>query len=95
MFNCKFIIFVSKDFRKALVKMFDAKRLDCVFYEHYSTEKKFAHFVLECIPLDMSVSNMAPIYFKKAIQEAESEWAENKSIIDLKKQNLRKTVIIF
>lgn len=74
--------------------MFDARRLDCVFYEQYSTEKKHSHLVIECIPLGMSVSNLAPIYFKKALLESESEWAQNRSIIDLKKQNLRKTVNI-
>ncbi len=30
--------------------------------------------------------------FLQAILEAESEWAENKSIIDLKNQNIRKSV---
>ena len=85
----------KKEFRQTLVKMFDSKCLDCVFLEQYSTSKKYAHMVIECIPLDRSVSNLAPIYFKKAILESESEWAQNKSIIDLKKLSLRKTVIIY
>jgi hypothetical protein len=81
-----------QEFRRALVKMFNSKRMDCVFFEQYSLNKKYSHLIIECIPLDMSVSSMAPIYFKKAIQEAESEWCENKSIIDLKKQNIRKSI---
>ena len=72
--------------------MFDARNMDCVFYEQYSTEKKFSHLIIECVPLDKEVSNLAPIYFKKALLESESEWAENKKIIDLKTQGLRKIV---
>ncbi len=44
--------------------MFEPKRIDCVFFEQYSQSKKYSHMVIECVPLDMSVSNMAPIYFK-------------------------------
>jgi hypothetical protein len=72
--------------------MFDKKHYDCIFFEQYSTEKRYSHMVIECIPLPKNVSNLAPIYFKKAINESESEWSENKSIIDLKKQGLRKTI---
>ena len=35
------------------------------------------------------------IFNQKAILESESEWAQNKSIIDLKQKDLRKTVINF
>lgn len=40
----------------------------------------------------MDVSNMAPIYFKKAIVESESEWSTNKKIIDLKEQSIRNAI---
>lgn len=81
-----------QEFRKALVKMFEQKRIDCIFYEQHSVSKKFNHMVIECVPLNQSCSNLAPIYFKKAILESESEWAQNKSIIDLKQKDLRKTI---
>ena len=32
---------------------------------------------------------------KKAIMESESEWSDNKSIIDLSKQDIRKSVGFF
>jgi hypothetical protein len=45
--------------------MFDAKKMDCIFYEHYSNETRYTnHMVIECIPLQNNVSNLAPIYFK-------------------------------
>ncbi len=38
------------------------------------------------------IRNKNILKFLQAILEAESEWAENKSIIDLKNQNIRKSV---
>lgn len=81
-----------QQFKRALVRMFEKKRMDCVFIEHYSLERKYSHLTIECIPLEMSVASMAPIYFKKAINESESEWATNKSIVNLKEKNLRSTI---
>lgn len=51
-------------FRNALVKMFEAKDLDCVFLETNMSMKKRYHMVYECIPLPKEVGDMAPIYFK-------------------------------
>lgn len=80
------------DFKRALVSMFEKKRLDCVFLELYSTEKKHSHLIIECIPIGMNCSNLGPIYFKKAILESESEWATNKGLIDLKEKQLRNAI---
>lgn len=84
------------EYKKSLVSMFDQRNRECVFIEHYGpTDRKYSHLVIECIPLDKSVSNMAPIYFKKAIVESENEWsAQNKSLIQLNQEKqLRKAVI--
>lgn len=81
-----------QQFKRALVRMFEKKRMDCVFIEHYSIERKYLHLTIECIPLEMNVANMAPIYFKKAINESESEWATNKNIVNLKEKDLRNTI---
>lgn len=51
-------------FRKALVKMFEDKGLDCIFLETNMSMKKQYHMVYECIPLPKEVGDMAPIYFK-------------------------------
>ena len=40
------------------------------------------HFLTECIPIDMSEAEFAPMYFQKAFQEAEGLWATNKAVIN-------------
>uniref|UniRef100_A0A8B9IX30 CWF19-like protein 2 n=1 Tax=Amazona collaria TaxID=241587 RepID=A0A8B9IX30_9PSIT len=79
-------------FRNALVKMFEAKDLDCVFLETNLSLKKRYHMVYECIPLPKEVGDMAPIYFKKAIMESDEEWSMNKKLIDLSSKDIRKSV---
>ncbi|XP_050189572.1 CWF19-like protein 2 [Myiozetetes cayanensis] len=79
-------------FRSALVKMFEAKDLDCVFLETNMSMKKRYHMVYECIPLPKEVGDMAPIYFKKAIMESDEEWSMNKKLIDLSSKDVRKSV---
>ncbi|KAM6098555.1 CWF19-like protein 2 isoform 3-T3 [Theristicus caerulescens] len=79
-------------FRNALVKMFEAKNLDCVFLETNMSMKKRYHMVYECIPLPKEVGDVAPIYFKKAIMESDEEWSVNKKLIDLSSKDIRKSV---
>ncbi|XP_068281041.1 CWF19-like protein 2 isoform X2 [Nyctibius grandis] len=79
-------------FRNTLVKMFEAKDLDCVFLETNMGMKKRYHMVYECIPLPKEVGDMAPIYFKKAIMESDEEWSVNKKLIDLSSKDVRKCV---
>ncbi|NWH60363.1 C19L2 protein, partial [Geococcyx californianus] len=81
-----------KMFRNALVKMFEAKDLDCVFLETNMSMKKRYHMVYECIPLPKEVGDMAPIYFKKAIMESDEEWSVNKKLIDLSSKDVRKSI---
>lgn len=57
-------LFFKQMFRSALVKMFEAKDLDCVFLETNMGMKKRYHMVYECIPLPKEVGDTAPIYFK-------------------------------
>ncbi|KFZ69080.1 CWF19-like 2, partial [Podiceps cristatus] len=82
----------SRMFRNALVKMFEAKDLDCVFLETNMSMKKRYHMVYECIPLPKEVGDMAPVYFKKAIMESDEEWSMNKKLIDLSSKDIRKSV---
>ncbi|NXO75000.1 C19L2 protein, partial [Sitta europaea] len=84
--------FFKQMFRNALVKMFEAKDLDCVFLETNMSMKKRYHMVYECIPLPKEVGDMAPIYFKKAIMESDEEWSMNKKLIDLSSKDIRKSV---
>ncbi|XP_069747349.1 CWF19-like protein 2 isoform X2 [Narcine bancroftii] len=79
-------------FRKTLVKMLEDKGLDCVFFETSMRLKKRLHMVYECIPLPQDLGDVAPIYFKKAIMEADEEWAMNKKLVDLSTRDIRRAV---
>ncbi|XP_055493017.1 CWF19-like protein 2 [Leucoraja erinacea] len=79
-------------FRKTLVKMLADKGLDCVFFETHMSLKKRFHMVYECIPLPKELGDMAPIYFKKAIMEADEEWAMNKKLVDISNRDIRRAV---
>ncbi|XP_030745795.1 CWF19-like protein 2 homolog [Sitophilus oryzae] len=80
------------DFRKALVRLFCSKDQDVIFFESALGFHKYPHTLLECIPLPKEEGDMAPIYFKKAIDESEMEWAQNKKLVSLKGRNVRKAV---
>ncbi|OAD57637.1 CWF19-like protein 2 [Eufriesea mexicana] len=47
---------------------------------------------LECVPLTKEIGELAPIYFKKALLECETEWSMNKKVIDLEHKNVRQAV---
>uniref|UniRef100_A0A0N5ATJ5 CwfJ_C_2 domain-containing protein n=1 Tax=Syphacia muris TaxID=451379 RepID=A0A0N5ATJ5_9BILA len=76
-----------KIWRKGLVAMWNDQNMDCVFIEMAKNVKQRQHMVIECIPLPSEVGDTAPIYFKKAIDECEREWSDNKKLIDLSKKN--------
>ncbi|XP_055695733.1 CWF19-like protein 2 homolog [Lutzomyia longipalpis] len=73
-----------QEFQTALIRMFAAQKKDCVFYEIANKLHKRPHLAIHCIP--SSEFELAPFYFKKAIQESEAEWAQNRQLIDLKKE---------
>lgn len=79
-------------FRKGLTKMFEEMGKDTVFMETAVAFRHHPHAVIECIPVPMDVGNLAPMYFKKAILECESEWAQNKKLVDLSKKGLRNSI---
>ncbi|EDV99985.1 CWF19-like protein 2 homolog [Drosophila grimshawi] len=77
------------DFRKALTRMFAAQRKDVIFYEIANKLHRRPHLTVHCIPIPESHAEMAPFYFKKAIEESEHEWCINKQLISLKHKSLR------
>lgn len=79
-------------FRKILTKMFADRDEDVVFMETSMRLKQFPHMCIECVPMDKEVGDLAPIYFKKAIQESESEWSQNKKVVDLSQKDVRHAV---
>uniref|UniRef100_T1JI23 Cwf19-like C-terminal domain-containing protein n=1 Tax=Strigamia maritima TaxID=126957 RepID=T1JI23_STRMM len=81
-----------QDFRKALTKMFEKSDLDVVFFENSRNLRSFPHMYLECVPLPRDAGDTAPIYFKKALLECETEWSHNKKVVDLSQKDVRKAV---
>ncbi|XP_028400015.1 CWF19-like protein 2 [Dendronephthya gigantea] len=79
-------------FKKGLTKMFEEMGKDVVFMEMNRSLHRKRHMMIECVPVDKEVGDMAPIYFKKAIQESDSEWAQNKKLIDTRKKSFRSSI---
>ncbi|XP_010552839.1 PREDICTED: CWF19-like protein 2 homolog [Tarenaya hassleriana] len=52
------------------------------------------HCMIECIPLPQDIAKEAPLYFKKAIDEAEDEWSQHnaKKLIDTSVKGLRNSI---
>lgn len=84
-----------RNFKKCLVRMFAEQKKEAIFLEtamHLARQKR--HCVVECIPIPTSFAKDAPLYFKKAIDEAESEWSQHnaKRLIDTRTRGLRSSV---
>ena len=79
-------------FKKSLVKMFLSQEKDCIFFETVTRLRHYPHMVINCVPLPKEVGDMAPIYFKKAIMECETEWSQNKKLVDLKDKGVRRAI---
>ncbi|XP_030569578.1 CWF19-like protein 2 homolog [Drosophila novamexicana] len=80
------------NFRMALTRMFAAQRKDVVFYEIANKLHRRPHLTVHCIPIPESRAEMAPFYFKKAIEESEQEWCINKQLISLRQKSLRAAI---
>ena len=71
-----------RNFKKCLVKTFIAQGKECCFIEtamKLGAPTNSHHAMVECIPLPFDVAGRARMYFKKAIDEAESEWSTHNS----------------
>lgn len=65
---------------------------ECIFLETVMNLKKQNHTFLECIPISPELAENAPFYYKKALSESESEWAQHKKIIDTRGKGIKKCV---
>ncbi|KAG0547670.1 hypothetical protein BDA96_01G100400 [Sorghum bicolor] len=85
-----------RNFKKCLLKMFAQQDKDVVFMETViSLARQRRHCMIECIPVPSEVSSNAPMYFKKAIDEAEEEWTQHemkKVIPTSASRNLRQVI---
>ena len=78
-----------RKFMQSLCNMFAKQDKDCIFLQTCFNLHKSPHFYVECIPLPIELGDVAPIYFKKAIQECESEWSQNKKLVDTRGKSVK------
>lgn len=80
------------EMRKILVKLFEKDDNDVIFFEHAINFHKHPHMLLHCVPVPKEIGDVAPIYFKKAMLECETEWSNNKKVVELAGRDVRKAV---
>ncbi|XP_073156595.1 uncharacterized protein [Henckelia pumila] len=84
-----------RNFKKCLIMMFSKQERDVVFLETVlGLAHQKRHCLVECVPLPRKIAKQAPVYFKKAIDEAEDEWSQHnaKKLIDTSKKGLRNSI---
>ncbi|CAN1279655.1 CWF19-like protein 2 [Linum perenne] len=84
-----------RNFKKCLIMMFAKQDKEVVFLETVmGLAQQRRHCLVECIPLPQGVAKEAPLYFKKAIDEAEDEWSQHnaKKLIDTSVKGLRGSI---
>jgi hypothetical protein len=84
-----------RNFQKCLIRMFMEQGKEVLFLETATGLGSHSnHALLEAIPMPPDAFSKAPMYFKKALQEAESEWAQHaaKAVIDTKAKGLRGSI---
>ncbi|MED6110640.1 hypothetical protein PIB30_044862 [Stylosanthes scabra] len=84
-----------RNFKKCLIMMFAKQEKEVVFLETVmGLAQQRRHCTVECIPLPQDIAKEAPLYFKKAIDEAEDEWSQHnaKKLIDTSQKGLRNSI---
>ncbi|CAH1957133.1 unnamed protein product [Acanthoscelides obtectus] len=79
-----------RDIQKSLIKVFRLQNKEVVLFESAKYLNRFPHMCIQCVPLPNG--EMTPIYFKKAIDESEMEWAQNKKLVSLNKRDVRRAI---
>lgn len=84
-----------RNFKKCLIMMFAEQEKDLIFVETVKgLARQRRHCLIECIPVPRDIAKEAPLYFKKAIDEAEDEWSQHnaKKLIDTSEKGLRASI---
>ncbi|GMI93975.1 hypothetical protein like AT1G56290 [Hibiscus trionum] len=84
-----------RNFKKCLIMMFAKQDKEMVFLETVmGLAQQRRHCMIECIPVPREIARQAPVYFKKAIDEAEDEWSQHnaKKLIDTSEKGLRGSI---
>lgn len=82
-----------RNFKKCLVQMYAAQGRGAVFLEvavGLGTHRRC--LAIEAVPLPAADFEAAPAYFRKAISEAASEWAQHRPLIDTSGKGVRRCV---
>ncbi|XP_047334337.1 CWF19-like protein 2 [Impatiens glandulifera] len=84
-----------RNFKKCLIMMFAKQEKEVLFLETVmGLSKQRRHCMVDCIPMPQDVAKQGPLYFKKAIDEAEDEWSQHnsKKLIDTSVKGLRGSI---
>lgn len=69
-----------RNFKKCVLQMFADKGKECIFFETVlDLNSARSHAIVECVPVSKSVASKAPMYFKKAIDDATNDWSQHAS----------------
>jgi hypothetical protein len=71
---------------KCLVADFDQKDLELIFFENAYDFKSMPHCFLELVALPRNIAARSEVYFKKGLEDLESEWSTHKKIIDINRE---------
>lgn len=85
-----------RNFKKCVLQMFADKGSDCIFIETVLDVDPMtrSHAIVECIPVPKSVASKAPMYFKKAIDDATNDWSQHasKRCIETESRHLQRKI---
>ena len=84
-----------RNFKKCLLQMFASQGMECIFFETaLKVQDSRSHAVVECLPLPKDAAAKAPMYFKKAIDDATSDWSQHsaKRFIETESRNLQRKI---
>lgn len=84
-----------RNFKKCLIQMFMKQGQEVIFFETaLRLGDMRSHAVVEAVPVPPAVAGRAPMFFKKAVDDATSEWAQHhaKRFIDTKAKGLRSSI---
>ncbi len=85
-----------RNFKKCVLQMFADQGKDCIFIETVLDVDPLtrSHALVECIPVSHSVASKAPMYFKKAIDDATNDWSQHasKRCIETESRNLQRKI---
>ncbi|KAK6634208.1 hypothetical protein RUM44_004816 [Polyplax serrata] len=79
-------------YKKLLTRMFSEQGMDTIFFENARAFRHYPHCYIQCVPLDKESGDLAPIYFQKAISECETEWSNNKKVVDFRNKDFTKCI---